>query len=125
MASATTPSQAATGSDNSFARIFGALFSPKPTFASIVQRPTWVVPVILGCILFIAVVFIFTAARRLDQFFSETDGGQFPGAANDAGGSRKPDGEAGKIRAHFWVRGGRGPSASGCIALRGRAAGHF
>jgi Yip1 domain len=71
MASATTPSQAATGSDNSFARIFGALFSPKPTFASIVQRPTWVVPVILGCILFIAVVFAFTQRGGWASFFQK------------------------------------------------------
>jgi Yip1 domain len=71
MASATTPSPAATTSDNSFARIFGAIFSPKPTFASIVQRPTWVVPVILGCILFIAVVFAFTQRGGWPSFFQK------------------------------------------------------
>ena len=71
MASTMTPSQTATGSDNSFARIFGAIFSPKPTFASIVQRPTWVVPVILGCILFIAVVFAFTQRGGWQSFFQK------------------------------------------------------
>jgi hypothetical protein len=60
MASAMTPSPAATASDNSFTRIFGAIFSPKPTFESIVQRPTWLVPVVLGCVVFIAIVFSFT-----------------------------------------------------------------
>ena len=60
MGSAVTPPPAATGSDNSFARIFGAIFSPKPTFESIVQRPSWIVPVILGCVVFIAIVFSFT-----------------------------------------------------------------
>jgi Yip1 domain len=60
MASAITPSPAATASDNSFARIFGAIVSPKPTFESIAQRPTWVVPVVLGCVVFIAIVFSFT-----------------------------------------------------------------
>jgi Yip1 domain len=71
MASAATPSPAPTGSDNSFGRIFGALFSPKSTFASIVQRPTWVVPVILGCILFIAVVFAFTQRGGWANFFQK------------------------------------------------------
>jgi hypothetical protein len=71
MASATNPSPAATASDNSFARVFGAIFSPKPTFASIVQRPTWVVPVVLGCILFIAVVFAFTQRGGWPSFFQK------------------------------------------------------
>jgi hypothetical protein len=71
MASATTPSPAATASDNSFARIFGAIFSPKPTFESIVQRPTWLVPVVLGCILFIAVVFAFTQRGGWPSFFQK------------------------------------------------------
>jgi Yip1 domain len=71
MASATTPSPAADASDNSFARIFGAIFSPKPTFESIVQRPTWLVPVVLGCILFIAVVFAFTQRGGWPSFFQK------------------------------------------------------
>jgi hypothetical protein len=71
MASAATPSPAPSGSDNSFARIFGALFTPKPTFASIVQRPTWIVPVIVGCILFIAVVFAFTQRGGWASFFQK------------------------------------------------------
>jgi hypothetical protein len=71
MASAATPSPAPAGSDNSFGRIFGAIFSPKPTFESIVQRPTWIVPVILGCILFIAVVFAFTQRGGWPGFFQK------------------------------------------------------
>jgi len=71
MASATTPSPAATAPDNSFARIFGAIFSPKPTFASIVQRPTWIVPVILGCVVFIAVMFVFTQRGGWASFFQK------------------------------------------------------
>jgi Yip1 domain len=71
MASATTPSPAATASDNSFARIFGAIFSPKPTFASIVQRPTWIVPVVLGCIVFIVVIFVFTQRGGWARFFQK------------------------------------------------------
>jgi Yip1-like protein len=43
-----TPAPAApSASDNSFSRLFGVLFSPKPTFECIVRRPTWVVPLII------------------------------------------------------------------------------
>jgi hypothetical protein len=41
------PSTATGGSDNSFGRVFGVLFSPQPTFESIVRRPTWILPLIL------------------------------------------------------------------------------
>lgn len=41
---------------NAFARIFGVLFSPKATFESIVRRPTWFVPVVILCLLFLGVV---------------------------------------------------------------------
>ena len=60
MASAATPTPAPATTDNSFSRIFGVLFAPQQTFESIVRRPTWIVPVILGCILFMAVVAVFT-----------------------------------------------------------------
>src|SRR5277367_5819053 len=60
MASATTPSQTTTGSDNSFARIFGAIFSPKPTFESIAQRPTWIVPLLLVIVVSLVVIAIFS-----------------------------------------------------------------
>jgi Yip1 domain len=36
---------------NSFGRVVGVIFSPGPTFESIVRRPTWIVPIILLCIL--------------------------------------------------------------------------
>jgi hypothetical protein len=73
MASAETPSPATTGSVNSFGRIFGVLFSPKPTFESIVKRPTWIVPVALGCIFFIAVVAVFTQRGGWPSFFEKQD----------------------------------------------------
>jgi len=64
MASADTPSPATspatTGSDSSFGRIFGVLFSPKPTFESIVRRPTWVLPIILLVFVGIAVTTVIT-----------------------------------------------------------------
>jgi Yip1 domain len=59
MASAASPSPAATGSDNSFARVFGAIFSPKPTFESIARRPTWIVPLILVIVVSTLVIAVF------------------------------------------------------------------
>jgi hypothetical protein len=44
---------------SSIGRIFGVIFSPKPTFESIAQRPTWILPLLLISILSIATVFIF------------------------------------------------------------------
>jgi hypothetical protein len=46
-------------SSNSFGRMFGALFSPQKTFESIARRPTWLVPVVLGCLLGVSVVSLF------------------------------------------------------------------
>jgi hypothetical protein len=58
MASAAT--QAPGASSNSIARIAGVLFSPKETFASIAQRPTWLAPVLLGVIVGVALIAVFT-----------------------------------------------------------------
>jgi len=41
-------------------RVFGVFFSPKATFESIAARPTWIVPVILLCLVQIAVVSVFS-----------------------------------------------------------------
>jgi hypothetical protein len=71
MATATTPSPTATASDNSLSRIIGAIFSPKPTFESIVQRPTWLVPVVLGCAVFIAIIFSFTQRGGWTSFIQK------------------------------------------------------
>jgi hypothetical protein len=63
MASAETPSPATSpasaGSDSSFGRIFGVLFSPKPTFESIVRKPSWVLPLIVIAVVSIGVIFTF------------------------------------------------------------------
>jgi hypothetical protein len=71
MASAATPTPAPVTTDNSLSRVFGVLFAPKPTFESIVRRPTWIVPVILGCIFFIAVVAVFTQRGGWPSFFDK------------------------------------------------------
>lgn len=73
MADAPTPAPAPVSSDNSFSRMFGVLFAPKATFESIVRRPTWVVPVIFGCIFFIAVVAVFTQRGGWPSFFEKQD----------------------------------------------------
>jgi hypothetical protein len=44
---------------NSVSRLFGVLFSPKTTFESIARRPTWALPLALGIVLSIAVIWIF------------------------------------------------------------------
>jgi hypothetical protein len=54
-----TPTPEAPAEMNSIARVFGALFNPRPTFESIARRPTWLLPIILGCIIFIAIVAVF------------------------------------------------------------------
>jgi hypothetical protein len=59
MASPTTASAETPERTNSVRRIFGALFSPKATFESIVRRPTWIIPVILLAIVQLAVVGVY------------------------------------------------------------------
>jgi hypothetical protein len=59
MASPVTPSPNPAPSVSSVGRIFGVIFSPKPTFESIAQRPTWILPLVLISILSIATIFIF------------------------------------------------------------------
>ena len=49
---------------NSVARIFGVLFSPDETFASIARRPTWAAPLIVMIVLSICSGFIL--ANRID-----------------------------------------------------------
>ncbi len=58
MASVATPSPEAPAPVSSFGRLYGALFSPKPTFESIAQRPTWVLPLIILCLFGLAGSFI-------------------------------------------------------------------
>jgi len=49
---------------NSLSRIFGALFSPKPTFESIARRPTWILPMLV--ITLISIGGGIVAGHRLD-----------------------------------------------------------
>lgn len=59
MASNATPSPAPSGSDSAFGRMIGVLFSPKPTFESIVRRPSWILPLVIIVFISIAIIFIF------------------------------------------------------------------
>lgn len=45
---------------NSIGRIFGVLFSPKATFASIARRPTWILPIVILCIVELGIVGVFS-----------------------------------------------------------------
>src|ERR1700722_59570 len=73
MASAETPSPATTSSDSSFGRIFGVLFSPKPTFESIVRKPSWVLPLILVAVVSVGVVFTFSQRVGWRDFMIRQD----------------------------------------------------
>ena len=58
---------------SSFGRVLGAIFDPKPTFASIAERPTWIVPVVLSTIMFLGVVGVFSARGGWPSFFQKQD----------------------------------------------------
>jgi Yip1 domain len=51
MATTPAPAPEAQKSISHFGRIFGALFSPKKTFAQIAERPSWLAPLLLMAIL--------------------------------------------------------------------------
>ncbi|MGB0035393.1 MAG: YIP1 family protein [Candidatus Acidiferrales bacterium] len=71
MTTAPIPTSAAPEPTGAMGRIIGAFFSPKQTFASIVIRPTWIVPVILNCCFFIAIVGVFTQRGGWPSFFEK------------------------------------------------------
>jgi Yip1 domain len=60
MASATVSSPEPAAPVSSIGRIFGVFFSPKTTFESIAKRPTWLAPLILLCLVQLALTAAFT-----------------------------------------------------------------
>lgn len=54
-----SPEPASSASIGTFGRLFGALFSPKQTFADIARRPGWIAPVVLICLVSIVIIAIF------------------------------------------------------------------
>lgn len=73
MDSATAPVASNPPEMGSWARLIGALVNPRPTFDSIVRRPTWVLPVALGMLLFLTVVAVFTQRGGWPAFFQRQD----------------------------------------------------
>ncbi|HUO34215.1 MAG TPA: hypothetical protein VMU43_04430, partial [Candidatus Acidoferrum sp.] len=69
MATVAPPAPSETPEMSSFARLIGVLVNPRPTFESIVRRPTWVLPIVLGSIVFISIVAIFTQRGGWPAFF--------------------------------------------------------
>lgn len=72
----TTPAVAAdapepSGPINHFGRVIGVFLSPGATFADIVRRPTWILPVILMAILGIAVAFVMNQKVNWRDFASK------------------------------------------------------
>lgn len=72
-----TPSQQAPAqsapSVSSIGRVFGALFNPKPTFESIAQKPSWVLPLLLLVVMSVAVVAIFGQRVGWRSFMEKQD----------------------------------------------------
>jgi len=56
---------------NAFGRIFGALFSPKATFESIVRQPTWFAPILVLTILSLLVIGLFGHRVGWRSFFEK------------------------------------------------------
>jgi len=70
---AATPAPQAPAEIGTIGRVFGAIFNPKPTFESIVRRPDWIVPIILGSLIFMAVVATFTFRGGWQSFLEKQD----------------------------------------------------
>jgi hypothetical protein len=66
-----TPPPDAPAEIGTVGRLIGAIVNPKPTFESIVRRPDWIVPIILGCLIFMAVVAAFTYRGGWPSFFEK------------------------------------------------------
>jgi hypothetical protein len=71
MASQTLPSAGMPETVSSIGRIFGVLFSPKATFQSIVRRPTWILPIILSCLVFLGTVGLFDHRGGWPSYFEK------------------------------------------------------
>jgi hypothetical protein len=64
MATTAVPAPEAQAPINHFGRVIGVFFSPKETFQSIAQRPSWILPVVLMTV--IGVVVGFSLNKRVD-----------------------------------------------------------
>jgi hypothetical protein len=57
---ATTPAPAEPASIGTMGRLTGVLFSPKETLADIARHPSWIAPLVLLCLVNLAIIAIFT-----------------------------------------------------------------
>lgn len=73
MANAASPTVQAPEPVGSMGRIFGVLFNPKSTFESIVRRPSWLLPIVILCLLSVAVVGIFDKRGGWPAYFQHQD----------------------------------------------------
>jgi hypothetical protein len=64
-----TPAPEVPGPVNHFARLFGAVLSPKKTFTDIAQRPSWVLPFVLVCLLSLVVAALLGQKTDWHTFF--------------------------------------------------------
>lgn len=64
MATTPTPAPEAQASIGTMGRLIGALFSPKPTFADIARKPSWVAPLILLSLVWFSLNMVLV--RRVD-----------------------------------------------------------
>jgi|ERR1700683_4136763 len=49
----------AAGPTGGFARVIGVLINPGPTFESIAAKPTWIIPILLSCVMAIVILMLF------------------------------------------------------------------
>lgn len=71
MASTAVPSAELPENVSSIGRIFGAIFSPKATFESIARRPTWILPIVLSCLVFLGTVGLFGHRGGWPSYFEK------------------------------------------------------
>lgn len=73
MAATTAAVPEAPQSMGAFARVFGALFSPRATFQDIARKPGWLAPVVVLIILNLAVIGIFSSRVGWRAFIEKQD----------------------------------------------------
>jgi hypothetical protein len=71
MATVTTPAAPAPQPESvsTLGRIFGVIFSPKETFESIARRPSWLVPILLLCLVSLGAVAAFSHRGGWPSYF--------------------------------------------------------
>jgi len=73
MDTAAAPVSAQPEEIGSFGRLIRVIVNPRPTFESIVRRPSFVLPIVIGMIFFALIVTIFTQRGGWPSFFEKQD----------------------------------------------------